>query len=824
MSDSGAVCQTGGPLLFQAVFGALSVYGPRVPKPLDGIRVIDTSTGPVGGIATMVLADFGAEVIKVEPPGGDRFRSLPGSPMWLRGKQSVVLDLHGSSGREQLHDLVSTADVLVVGGPPQRAVRWGIDAVGLVVRHPSLVHCSITGWGELGPMANVPAYVSTVDARSGRMLAFAEQIARPGPVYSALPVAGHMAAHGAVQGIISALIVRSQSGLGGRVTTSLLQALLPFDLNELLLVQCVERWGSGPIPYPANGSALPTLNYHPVMAKDGRWIQCGNLLEHLFLSFLDAIDLYGELLSDDRFIESPALWSPEAIEHARDRILETVQTKTADEWMAIFHANGNVAAEPFLTPEEALDHPDLVANGAIVEVNDPEHGPVRMIGTIATFSETPAGVTRPAPRLGEHTVALSRPVATEVTPDAPSANRSSVSIVHKGRPLHGVKVVEFASVIAAPLGTSMLADLGARVIRVEPIDGDSFRHLLPHGIMAVKTTAGKESICIDMKSEAGRSIARKLIAGADVVVHNYRLGVPERLGIGYDQLRIDHPRLIWVAVSGYGPNGPSAHRPATHPVAGASMGGAGYQAGSVMTEGCLTTDEIRESARQLMRANESNPDPNTSAIVASSVTLALLARERFGIGQSVHVDMLTANAHANADSFLAYDAMLQRPAVDANHYGTGERNRLYRCRTGWVFLTVTTDDEWRRFQDVAGAESDLVAVFATRDASEWEDLLIAVGVACVRADEATPGMFCAHSEQMLVNGFVPLATHARFGVMRRWGPIVSVDGGASEYGPGVLAGEHTDTLLAECGYGEDAIAQFRADGVVASEALSPFLG
>ena len=139
---------------------------------------------------------------------------------------------------------------------------------------------------------------------------FAGQISRPGPVYSALPVAIHMVAHAAVQGIVSGLLARLRTGQPQRVTTSLLQATLPFDLVELLLVQLTERGGSSPLPSTRPNGCMPTLNYHPVMASDGRWIQCGNLMEHLFLSFLDAIDLYGELLADERFIESPAVVVP----------------------------------------------------------------------------------------------------------------------------------------------------------------------------------------------------------------------------------------------------------------------------------------------------------------------------------------------------------------------------------------------------------------------------------------------------------------------------------------------------------------------------------
>ena len=224
------------------------------------------------------------------------------------GQAQLCADLRTAAGLAELHDLVRTADVVVVGGPPSRAARWGLDADAAIALRPDLVHCSITGWGPAGPLAEVPGYEAAVAARSGRMASFERQLRRGGPVFAAVPVAAHVAAQGAVQGIVAGLFARARGGGAQRVETSLLQGVLPFDLVELLLVEMAERSGIEAPNITAVGGDMPTLNYHPVRTKDGRWIQCGNLLEHLLLAFLDATDLLGELLADERFVTPPGMW------------------------------------------------------------------------------------------------------------------------------------------------------------------------------------------------------------------------------------------------------------------------------------------------------------------------------------------------------------------------------------------------------------------------------------------------------------------------------------------------------------------------------------
>ncbi len=785
---------------------------------LQGIRVLDLSTGPVGGVATTVLADFGADVVKVEPPDGDRFRSLAASPFWLRGKRSITLDLNAVDERPTLARLIDAADVLVVSGPPARAQAWGVDADRLAVSHPALVHCQITAWGGKGPLANAPGSDALVAARSGRMRTFGRQLPGEAPGYSALPVANHACAMGAVQGVLAALLGRERTGRGDRVETSLLQGLLPYDLTELLLVQLLDR-GAIDLPDPSAGD-MPTLNYHPVRAQDGRWIQCGNLMEHLFYAFLDAIDLLGELMTDERFQGNPASWEPANLEEARDRILLRVAERPAAEWMERFRENGNVAAEPFLTAQEALEHPDLRANHEIVSIADPVLGPIRQVGPIARLSLTPGTADRPAPAPGADADAILRDWSPR--PGAP-AHAAAPTI--PGQPLAGMIVADFSTIIAGPLATSMLADLGARVVKVEPTTGDPSRHIIPGGGLALRMNAGKESIAVDLKSPEGQAIIHDLLVRADVVLHNFRPGVPEKLGVGFEACRDANPDVIWVAVQGYGLEGPDAGRPATHPVVGAAMGGVTLQAAAALTAPCDGIDALREASRQIMRANEANPDPNTSSVTAAAVLLAAFARARGAGGQRIDVSMLVANAWANADDFLSYEGKPARFEPDSELRGLAPGYRLYPAREGWVMLALTGEKEWERFAAVAGTDSrdtEALAVSLAGDSAEaWEARLLAAGVPCVRADGPGPGRFWQSDPQVAANAFAPSTTHARFGEMQRWGPIVRVGGSPERYGAAPLCGDSTEALLREWGHGDGEIASLRERRVVASEPVDP---
>ena len=803
-------------------------------RPLDGINVLDISTGPVGGMATMVLGDFGATVIKVERPGGDRFRALANSPMWLRGKQSVELDLKTPAGREQLKAMADSADVVVVTGKEEEAARIGADAATLRQGHPELVYCRITPFGSKGPYRDYPGYEGIVAAKSGRMRSFEGIADREGPGYAAVQVGMHSTSQSAVAAILGALHERDASGEGQVVETSMLQGMQPYDLLALLRSQLLQRYPEKYAMDPLASAALrsPTLNYHPLQAKDGRWMQMGNLLQHLFDNYLGAAEL-ADIYADPRYEGPPALWSEEAREELRDRMFVRMREKTADEWMQVFTDNGGVAATTYRPTQDALDDPDLVLNGMVKEHAHPELGVVKQLGPVANLTLTPGEIGGPAPAPGAHN-------ATATAPRNGRNGAGTKASNGKG-PLAGVTVVEFATIIAAPLGVSFLGDMGARVIKVEPVGGDPYRGMGMAGIMAARTNQSKESIALDLKSEEGQQIVREIVAKSDILIHNYRPGVPERLGIGYADCKKARPGIVYVSVNGYGPSGPSAHRPSTHPIPGAALGGALMQVGAGRPPvEFLDPQQTRRAAEQLFRSNEANPDPNTSVIVATAAMLGLTAARRLGVGQQVFVDMMATNAYANADDFIHYAGKPERPVPDANLLGLSATYRLYEAADGWVFLAVPEDGEFQAFCKEAGtnlaqdtrfataearSENDAVLgaalepVLKTRGAEAWEAALAPRGIGCVRADGPTPGDFWLEDPHVRENGFIVPVHHPRYGDSYRWGTQALFERTTLHPGRGSLAGDHTDEILAELGYGADDISRLRAEGIAWSEAV-----
>jgi crotonobetainyl-CoA:carnitine CoA-transferase CaiB-like acyl-CoA transferase len=814
------------------------------PLPLEGIVVVDESEGPMAGLITLVLADFGARVIKLERPGGDPWRAQAGAALWLRGKRSVVV---AGDERRRIDALARAAD-LWVRGPAE--CPTGLDDAALAALNPRLVIGWVSAFGRTGPYAGYPASEALVAAKVGRMLQFRGAVSRPGPVYSALQVATHAASQALLAALLAALRARDRDGVGQVVETSLARGLLAYEMNNVLATQVnamLRARGEPELPAPPDPmTVMPTLNYHPVRAADGRWLQLGNLLPHLFRSFIEAIGLAAEM--DTLGVSGPTEQWPEAEREAlRTLILARLQERDADAWQRLFVADGGVASHPYQSTQQALADPDLVANGHVVPFG--EGG--CQLGLLARLTRTPGRVGERVPAVGADEAEVVAWLAERAgaaagqapagrsgaaaAPASPAPDVPRAPAVRRPPPLAGVTVVEAATIIAAPFGAAMLADMGARVIKFEPLDGDPFRGM-PPGLGAARVNTGKQSIALDLKRPRAREIAHRLIAGADLFIHNYRPGVPERLGLDWATLSAINPRLVHLSANGYGPAGPGALRPSTHPIPGAALGGVLWQVGGAPDAGPMDEATVRETARRLMRANEVNPDPNTSLVIASAAMLGLAARDRLGVGQAIFVDMFGANAWANFDDAIAWPGKPPRPMPDRDGYGLHPLWRLYPCAQGWVFLAIDSAQAWEGLRAQLSVEfaaepalardypaacaggapvSDALArVFAHAPAAQWEARLAGRGLGCVQADAATPDAFFLDDPQAIDQGLCLSAEHPQWGAYCRHGALAVFDGTPGVYLGTAALGGSTEALLAELGMPGAERAALREAGVV----------
>ena len=346
----------------------------------------------------------------------------------------------------------------------------------------------------------------------------------------------------------------------------------------------------------------PSPQYFVARTKDVQVDPNGQRHGSPFINWLVGIGL-GGLLDDPKFIELPQVVTGEANDKLYRLMFSRMAEKTLDEWMHLFMTEVDAASEPFLQTQQGLSHPQILHNGSTVKLYDDRIGETTQLGPVAKFTETPLEPHGPSPRLGQHTAEV---IAQSRNGRGPSSRPDNSPM--PGAPLEGVTLVEFASWFAVPFAPAILADLGARVIKVEPPGGDPWRGFGP---MGYRTLQGKEAIAIDLRTEEGKEIASDLMGKADLIVHNLRPGVPQKLGIDYESAKQVNPSVIYLYGGGYGSTGPYSHRPAMHPVPGAVCGGAMYQAGRGMPpppEADLSYEEGRKVARWLGVANEGNPD------------------------------------------------------------------------------------------------------------------------------------------------------------------------------------------------------------------------
>jgi crotonobetainyl-CoA:carnitine CoA-transferase CaiB-like acyl-CoA transferase len=843
---------------------------------LEGLTIVDLSRGFAGALVSLLFADYGAEVLRIEPPEGDPLRAEVGFPLWQRSKKSVVLDLESERGRDHLRRLALRADVLLETWRPGVAERLGVGYDALAAQNPGLVYTSITGFGRRGPYAAWKGYEGIVLAKLGGMAHVAGMAPRSGPAFPAVPYASFGAAQGALIGTLAALYERERTGLGQRVDTSLVQGIAAHDPWEWFLRIVCEKFPQAYTPappysergVPSSGFAFRLL---VCLTKDGRWLQFSQTSPHLFREFMEVLGL-AWMFDDPAWASAPDFDTEEQRERFWERMLEAARQRTHAEWDEVFAAHPNVWAELFRTTREALDHPQMRHNGHVIAVEDPVHGAMEQLAPLVRLAATPGRVRAPAPALGAHGAEVlaslvpaatrradadagaARPPALERSAfEAPAPRAAAAQAAFAGAPqssergarrgpLSGVTILELGLWYAAPYGTALLADLGARVIKIEPLGGEPMRHVMPvPDAAAVKVLQGKESVALDLERPEGRAIVQRLARRADLVLMSYRAGVAERLGVDAATLRRENPRLVYLAAPGYGTDGPCARKPAFAPTIGAAIGIGLLQAGPSIPHGpALSLDEIKPASIRLNYAAQApgNADGCAALGVGTALALGLLARERTGTAQEMLTSMLLTTAYAVSADVLPPRSDAPGRAPDAQLFGLSALYRLYETSEGWVFLAAPKPREWTalceallpavrladdaRFRtpsDRAAHEGALAEAlgeaFRARTARDWEAVLVPRGVACAEVVAGPVARAVFYDPIGRDAGHLTEVEHPTFGSHRRLQPIAALSRTPGAVAPAPTLGMHTEPVLRELGLSDAEIGDLAARGVVA---------
>jgi crotonobetainyl-CoA:carnitine CoA-transferase CaiB-like acyl-CoA transferase len=357
---------------------------PIISSPLGGLRVVDLTSYIAGSYAAMMLADLGADVIKVESLEGDSFRELPGFFGWNRGKRSIAVNLKDPEGVAVVERLARGADVVMDNMRPGVAERLGVGPGRLRALNPRLVYSSVTAFGSTGPYVDRPGFDPLLQAMGGVM---ALQAMGGPPQYLRIAVTDYYTAALAAQAILAALFARERTGVGQHVQTSLLHGVLALQSGNVV------EYAGKPLV------SRPNPTYRLYVAGDGEWffLACGN--QSFWAKLCKALGL-DDLADDPRF----ASWVLR-LDHA-DALMpileERFRSQPRAHWLEVLAAY-DIPAAPVQTLAEFMDDPAVRHHGLVREYDHPEVGKLRLMGAPLVFSDTPAPDAGPPPTLGQHT-------------------------------------------------------------------------------------------------------------------------------------------------------------------------------------------------------------------------------------------------------------------------------------------------------------------------------------------------------------------------------------------------------------------------------------
>ncbi len=740
-----------------------------MPGVLEGIRVIDFGQYIAGPMAAMLLGDHGADVIRVDPPGGPRWNT-PANATWNRNKRSIVLDLKQDADRETARQLIAGADVVIENFRPGVMDRLGVGATAMTTANPRLVYCSLPGFGTDDPRAQVKAWEGVVGAATGayRPGGHGDDDIQGRPVYTVIPYGSAYAAFLCAVTVAMALNARSRSGLGQRVEIPLFDATFTVVGARGLLVN-------------GKSEKEPEFNWsRQLPCKDGRWL--------MYVANNKKFGAFIESIGMDKWRDAklPA-------KELAQKFDDVMRARTGTEWEDII---AEIGSEGVICHSSAewLQHPQALQSKIIADYDDPELGRFRGPGINTRLSTTPGAVRLPRPKTDAHHAEILHELAARKS--APSTDGSEV--LHSA--LQGMKVIDLCIVLAGPTCGRTLAEFGADVIK---IDSPHRSTVLRHNDI----NRAKRSVLIDLKTKEGLEIFWKLVDQADVVLQNFRSGVAEQLGIDYERVRARRPNIVYGSMNTFGHIGPYAGRPG-HEQIGQAVSGMQVRYGS------------GKPATAPFAAN----DYGTGLMACYGVALALLHRRRTGQGQFVDSALAYTATMLQSALLQSYPGKQWDEPHGQDATGSGPLNRLYQASDGWLFLAARGNElaQCAGLADLAGKkEADLGRVLEerlrSRNVAEWVEALTQAGIG---AHRVVPSLVQLMTDPLVqARGLAVTRDHEGFGPITTTAPGVKLSRTPMAIGrPAAKPGSDIASVLADIGMGSELNRLIR-EGVVAVEGV-----
>jgi crotonobetainyl-CoA:carnitine CoA-transferase CaiB-like acyl-CoA transferase len=647
------------------------------------------------------LADAGADVVRVDPPGGPRW-SHPANAMLQRGKRSIVLDLKTGADASVARALIERADIVVENFRPGAMDRLGLGPGAMLAAQPRLLYCSLPGFGADDPRAGLPGWEGVVSAAAGLYL-------YPGctpmdyigdrsgePIYSAVPAASSYAAIVAAHSIAAGLIARERTGLGQRIEVPLFDACFELIGASVMQTDAPRPAADGPRISPD----LPQLGHY--QCADGRWLELC-LFQDKHLRWFAETFLPPEHVTDGMADPVRMLTDPGLQERARQRYAALFATRPARDWEIAVNELSGASAALCQTAEEWLTA-DAHArdSGAVIELDDPELGRTAQAGFPVRMSLTPLAVAFPRRALDADRAEILRELAVPVTP--PPGPAPFLPDGEAPAPLAGIKVLDVAQVLAGPTIGRVLAEYGAEVVKVHSFTD---RQLGMH----LYTNSGKRSIMLDLKAPDGMAVFDRLSDGIDVFTQNFTRGVADRLGIGEQALRQRNPGLVYASISAFGHEGYRG----------------GWRGREQLGQGPTGMQTRLGGDGPPRMAPYPYNDYASGNLAAFAVLLALYHRMRGGAGQHVQSSLTHSGTFLQVPYMVAFPGQAWDEPCGQAAKGWGSFDRLYPAADRWFYLCAP--DGLGAVAELAGlGEKELAAVFRTAPARSWADRLAAAGI------------------------------------------------------------------------------------------------